>query len=273
MKNLLLGVCAISFVGMANAEVVCGDDSFSGLFAGIGGVVSFDNNKSDLSFAANSAVDGARNANRTHGAVHYKKNKNAIGGQIVLGYGHQFDSNLYVAIMHESYFTSKAVSEHVLLISENAVADNNGAAGTFVQGSNGAVLYRTGRKCWTPSFGLAMGYVVDGWNFGLRGGMTMEKYKIEQIASPAPAAAAIGGQAIPSTTKSVSATSPYVGAYVEYKMGSFIGYLNVDRVFGKKKTEAMGNTTANSAGAISVRNKRASWRAAAGIKMNVNFMN
>lgn len=271
MKKLLLSACALSCVAIASAEVAC-EDTFTGLFGGLGLVVSFDNNKSDFTFAANSAVDGAGHASSIHEAIHNKKNKTAFGGQIVLGYGYQFDNNLYLAIMHESYFTSKAVHEELLFISENAVADNNGAAGTFVQGSNGAVLYRTGRKCWTPSFGLAIGYVVDGWNFGIRGGMTMEKYKIEQIASSAPAAAAIGGQAIPSTTKSVSATSPYVGAYVEYKMGSFIGYLNVDRVFGKKKTEAMGNTTANSAGAISVRNKRASWRAAAGIKMNVNFM-
>ena len=273
MKNLLLGVCAISFVSLANAE--CEDDSFTGLFFGAGVSASFDNIDLDFKLASNATVDGNGNTISIPVSGQGKKNKLAFGGQIVLGYGYQFDNNLYVAIMHESFFTSKANWSYHVKISDdgiNPVTDNKGEKGTFIQGSNGSFGHKLSRKCWTPSFGVAIGYVVNGnWNFGFRGGISLDKYRVDQNVSTTPVAQ-IGDQVIPAMSKSASATSPYVGAYVEYKMGSFIGYLNVDRVFGKKKTFAMGNTTPNSVGAMSIRTKRASWRTAAGIKLNVNFM-
>jgi opacity protein-like surface antigen len=244
MKKVLLGACALSFIASANANVICDEVSYTGLFGGLGVVFSFDKDKADLTFA-NSHVD------------HLKKNKTAFGGQIVSGYGHQFDSNLYVGIMHESLFASKAATEEKVTLGTSHHAT-----------VTGTIDYKRSRKCWTPSFGLAMGYVVDGWNFGLRGGISLEKNKIEQIASEN---ATIGADdEITSTTKSISSTSPYVGAYVEYKMGSFIGYLNVDHVFGKNKTEVMGGTTDAK---IDVKHKRSSWKAAAGVKFNVNLLN
>lgn len=255
MKKVLLGACAISFIASANANVICDEVSYTGLFGGLGVVFSFDKDKADLTF-----VDGSGNGGGVHAPIHAKKNKTAFGGQIVIGYGHQFDNNLYVGIMHESLFASKAKTEEKVAF--------EAAAGKFVDDSDGDVTFKRSRKCWTPSFGLAMGYVVDGWNFGLRGGISLEKNKIEQIASDGAKIGADDG--ITSATKSISATSPYVGAYVEYKMGSFIGYLNVDHVFGKNKTEKMGGADIAE---IGVKHKRSSWKAAAGVKFNVNLMN
>jgi len=268
MKKVLLGACALSFIASANANVICDEVSYTGLFGGLGVVFSFDKDKVDLTFANGSGYGHVASANeKTHAPIHAKKNKTAFGGQIVIGYGHQFDNNLYVGIMHESLFASKAKTEEKV----EFVCTKDGE---FIANSAGDATFKRSRKCWTPSFGLAMGYVVDGWNFGLRGGISLEKNKIEQKASAATAGIYSTSAVVPvgDKTVSVSSTSPYVGAYVEYKMGSFIGYLNVDHVFGKNKTEKMGGT-AGSVAEINVKHKRSSWKAAAGVKFNVNLMN
>ena len=137
--------------------------------------------------------------------------KTAFGGQIVLGYGHQFDNNMYLAIMHESNFLSKA--KHELIGNENnTVEGGNGlAAGEYV---------RTSRKVWTPSFGIALGYIVDDVNFGIRCGMSINKFKFEQHLENSDAKE--GKEA----NITITETSPYVGLYVEKKFGDFIGYAN-----------------------------------------------
>ena len=247
MKKVLLGACALSFIASANANVICDEVSYTGLFGGLGVVFSFDKNKVNFM------------------NEHADRNKTAFGGQIVIGYGHQFDNNLYVGIMHESLFSSKAEVNYDWKTRET------GAKNTSNIKIVADINSKQSRKCWTPSFGLAMGYVVDGWNFGIRGGIQLDKLKADfNLTTPAALDSTKSQTAEThallsspvSSSASISATSPYVGAYVEYKMGSFIGYLNVDRVFGKKKDLGGSGTV-----------KRPSWKAAAGVKFNVNLMN
>ena len=219
MKKVLLGACALSFIASANANVICDEVSYTGLFGGAGLVLSFDKDVYNLL-----TFDKAT------------RNKTAFGGQIVIGYGHQFDNNLYVGIMHESMFTSKAKVNYNFSYSTHPHA--------FAKTGGGAFIADQQRKCWTPSFGLAMGYVVDGWNFGLRAGLQLDKFKDEYNTNNADVKINKNPSETMTITKtsgslSISATSPYVGAYVEYKMGSFIGYINVDHVFGKKKHGAV----------------------------------
>ena len=42
MKKVLLGACALSFIASANANVICDEVSYTGLFGGLGVVFSFD---------------------------------------------------------------------------------------------------------------------------------------------------------------------------------------------------------------------------------------
>ena len=160
MKKILLGTAAGLFLVSANAEDTCGcaDTSFTGAFIGAAVDFEFDQDKTgaDL-FDAATNVAGAR--------AHYattKKNKTAFGGRLILGYGYQFSSNLYVAIMHESLFASKAKVKH------NAKTENDLPAGI--------ASIENSRKVYAPSFGIALGYVVDGWNFGLRTGVSIDKF-------------------------------------------------------------------------------------------------
>lgn len=245
MKKTLVSLFSLSLLGSVHAG--CDNSvSFSGAFGGLGAVVSFDK---DYIIGSEYDKDNKllEEANGQSAIDTYKKSKAAFGGQIVLGYGHQFDNNMYIAIMHESNFLSKAKHE---LTEHNA------------DGLEGGEYIRTSRKVWTPSFGIAAGYVVDDINFGIRGGISLNKFKFEQLLNDA--------QEGKEVNKTLTETSPYVGVYVEKKFGDFIGYMNVDHVFKKQKfahttvfETAAGKVTANKD------HKRPSWKVAVGVKYHL----
>lgn len=233
MKNLLLGAAALAVVAGVKAD--CEDTSFSGAFLGTGMVVSFD--KDDLNVKADAGRNGSIDF-----VMSEKKNKTAFGGEIVLGYGYQFANNLYVAVTHASAFESKGKVD--------------------VGCSGGRCVFKNSRKVYSPSFGAALGYVVDDtWNLGVRGGVSINKTKMEIVGSGAGVLPAAG-----KLNKTITATSPYVGAYAEYKYGAAVVYTNVDYVFGKKK-----RTYVNHATIISyIDHKRSAWKVAVGVKGNIN---
>lgn len=243
MKKTLVSLFSLSLLGSVHAE--CDSStSFSGAFGGLGVVVSFDK---DYMIGSEYNVDGEllKEEDGQFAIDTYKKSKTAFGGQIVLGYGHQFENNMYVAIMHESNFLSKA--KHELTGNDNQLNE-----GEYI---------RTSRKVWTPSFGIAAGYIVDDINFGIRGGISLNKFKFEQHLENSDATA--GKEA----NITITETSPYVGVYVEKKFGDFIGYMNIDHVFKKQKfahtTKFSNNITANKD------HKRPSWKVAVGVKYHL----
>lgn len=246
MKKILLGTAAGLFLVSANAEDTCGcaDTSFTGAFIGAAVNFEFDQDKT-----GSNAFDTANNLpgnNRAHYAT-TKKNKTAFGGSLILGYGYQFSSNLYVAIMHESLFASKAKVTH------NAKTGNGLPAGI--------ASIENSRKVYAPSFGIALGYVVDGWNFGLRTGVSIDKFEINRLACADPV--------YDKYNKTVTATSPYVGAYVEYKIDSYVAFANVDYKFGKSKRSTKIFSTDGTA-YQKITHKRPSWKLALGVKCNIN---
>lgn len=282
MNKMLTGVCASAlFFNVANA---CDATSFTGAFVGAGFVMSFDKDEYEMDAAIlYSDTDGgdaaggykataadAKKARAADGAITYprqKKNKTAFGGQIVLGYGYQFENNMYVAIMHESLFGSKAKTEYV-------------GSGDAISHAAYGFLAKQSRQCWTPSVGVALGYVVDQWNFGLRGGFSFEKVKFrhENATASNTASVAAPGQIV---EKKITMNSPYIGAYVEYKLNSVVMYANVDYCFGKKKTfeHAWRATDVNleelgdldfAYGNAETQHKRSSWKVALGVKANIN---
>jgi hypothetical protein len=237
----LVSLFSLTLLGSVNAA--CDNViSFSGAFGGLGAVVSFDK---DTLFGEINDED----------VVPFKKSKTACGGQIVLGYGHQLDNNLYVAIMHESNFLSKA--KHEL---NNANTEEEIPEGNYI---------RTSRKVWTPSFGVAVGYIVNDINFGIRGGISINKIKYEQdltkLISTTPGS---DGDANTATAnKTLTETSPYVGVYAEKKFGDFVGYINADHVFQKQKFAH--DTKLNKDETNHTEHKRSSWKVAVGVKYHL----
>ena len=236
MKNLLLGAAALAVVAGVKAD--CEDTSFSGAFLGAGVVVSFDKDDMDVK------VDEGRNGT-IEASLAKKKNKAAFGGEITLGYGHHFANNLYIAIMHTSTFASKAKVEH-----------------SGWSGADEYTKFENYRKVYTPSFGLAIGYVIDDtWNLGIRGGISVDKVKVEINAAGDGVLPAAG-----KSDKTVTATSPYVGVYAEWKYGAAVVYTNVDYVFGKKKRTYVDSDAA----LTTIDHKRSAWKVAVGVKANIN---
>lgn len=264
MKKTLISLFSLSLLGSVHAA--CDNAvSFSGAFGGLGAVVSFDEDT-----VIGEIVDVEDTTEKT------KKSKTAFGGQIVLGYGHHFDNNMYIALMHESNFLSKANHEFT--------DSNDYVTGTF----------KTSRKVWVPTFGIAAGYIVDDINFGIRGGVSINKFKYEQniaaadtfgadkkgpnagVGQNGDTAAYVGdGQA----SKTLTETSPFIGVYVEKKFGDFIGYMNVDYVFKKQKIAhdstimTWDKNNANWGTATTDTNhtehKRPSWKVAVGVKYHL----
>ncbi len=237
MKNLLLGAAALAVVAGVKAD--CEDTSFSGAFLGAGMVVSFD--KDDLNVKFDDGRDGTINV-----VLSKKKNKTAFGGEIVLGYGYQFANNLYVAVTHASAFESKGKTIYSSMRGED----------------DGRAVFENSRKVYSPSFGAALGYVVDDtWNLGVRGGVSINKTKMEIVGSGEGVLPAAG-----KLNKTITATSPYVGAYAEYKYGAAVVYTNVDYVFGKKKKTYVDHDK----GTAYINHKRSAWKVAVGVKGNIN---
>lgn len=236
MKNLLLGAAALAVVAGVKAD--CEDTSFSGAFLGAGMVVSFD--KDDL----NVKVDGEKNGS-IDAALSKKKNKTAFGGEIVLGYGYQFANSLYVAVTHASAFESKGK-----------------AFCNFTETANVRSAFKNSRKVYSPSFGAALGYVVDDtWNLGVRGGISINETKMEIVGGVLSGVLPVGGK----LNKTITATSPYVGAYAEYKYGAAVVYTNVDYVFGRKR-----RTYVDNGNLTYIDHKRSAWKVAVGVKGNIN---
>ena len=236
MKKILLGTAIAGLMSASYAECGCDSTSFTGAFIGASFDVSFDQDK-----VSSDVIDNVGVLPEAHYAQ-TKKNKTAFGGSLVLGYGYQFQNNLYVAVMHESSFLSKAKVSY----------------GDIFKHYDGAVTLTASRKVYTPSFGVAFGYVVDNWNFGLRGGMSIDKVKLERELNTD----------FSKYNKTVTATSPYVGAYVEYKIDSVVVFGNVDYKFGKKKDCFHANKVRDSSNKIT--HKRPAWKLSLGVKCNVN---
>lgn len=289
MNKLLTGVCASAlFLNAAHAN--CDATSFTGAFVGAGFVMSFDKDEYEMDFGFSASIKGedgaesrdaepsaakAKERREKDGEVTYprqKKNKTAFGGQIVLGYGHQFENNVYVAIMHESLFASKARVNHLLNL----------------EGEMNNFSVNQSRRVWSPSVGVALGYVVGQWNFGLRSGFYFEKVKFhhENISEDTEdgriesASVTAPNQVL---EKKITMNSPYVGAYVEYKLNSVVMYANVDYCFGKKKTfehvwsvdeevfkEKHDDGKEGTYGNAETQHKRSSWKVALGVKANIN---
>lgn len=257
MKKSLVSLFSLSLLGSAHAG--CDNSvSFSGAFGGLGAVISFDKDTIlDQTSEGTSVVE--------------KKSKTAFGGQIVLGYGHQLDNNVYIALMHESNFLSKAKHD-VARTADNGL-DGDGE------------FMKTSRKVWTPSFGVALGYIVDDINFGIRGGISLNKFKFEQHTEHLNGDTQSNtdtdnGKSTKSTAdanETVSETSPYIGLYVEKKFGDFIGYMNVDYVFKKQKFAHKTtfnvldeNTPPNALlEDHNTHHKRPSWKVAVGVKYHL----
>jgi len=232
MKKTLVSLFSLSLLGSVHAA--CDNAvSFSGAFGGLGAVVSFDKDYligKTIQQASNTAIGNTNTS---------KKSKTAFGGQIVLGYGHQFDNNLYLAIIHESNFLSKA--EHKLA-------------------EDGENWMKVSRKVWVPSFGVVSGYIADDINFGIRGGISINKFKYEQDFD-------VVSDSTKKANKTLTETSPYVGVYVEKKFGDFVGYMNVDHVF--KKQKFAHDTKINTGNTNHTEHKRPSWKVAVGVKYHL----
>jgi len=220
MKKVFISIFLLHLIKPIN--VYCERKmSFSGTFGGVGITALFDHDHiTGIAFGDQLYKISEKTV---------KKSKTAFGWNLLLGYGHQYNNNLYISIVHESNFTSKA--EHYLRDKHNY------AAGTF----------KVFRKFWTPSFALTAGYVVDNINFGIRYGLSFDKYKYEQnitrsddaidfadtngITEKEYATKIENGKA----NKTLNETSPFIGVYIEKKFRDFVGYINVDYMLRKQK--------------------------------------
>ena len=123
---------------------------------------------------------------------------------MIVGYGHQFKNNVYVAIMHESSFHSKAEVKHSVYL---PIVDEE-------------IGIKIGKKTYSPSFGLACGYVINNaWNIGIRGGIFKDFDTVE-------------GEMYLGNIRKIS---PYLGVYGEYRVKKSLAvFAHCDYKFGGK---------------------------------------
>lgn len=227
MKKILVLLFLLQAFNVKAYENTC----FTGIFCGLGMITSFDEDYlTGQAIRENGEAIGSKNVN--------KKSSTTYGGQVILGYGYQFENNLYFALTHELNFLSNR--KHRI--------------------ENGQSWFQISKKIWTPSFGFSAGYVFDDINLGIRSGISFNKYKYEQYISAM--------MSDKNVSKTLTETSPYVGLYVEKKFGCLAGYINIDHVFQKQKLAhdtKFGNNMTNRS-----EHKHRFWKTSIGIKVILN---
>ena len=220
MKKVFISIFLLYLIQPIDVYCEC-KTSFSGTFGGAGITTLFDHDYIIGKALSDQLYDCSEKT--------VKNSATAFGMHILLGYGHQFDNNLYLSIVHESNFSSKA--KHYL------ADQHNYATGKF----------KISRKFWTPSFAVAAGYVVGNMNFGIRYGVAFNRYQYEQNITTSDNAinfSDINNNAEKeyatkvengAVNKTLNEMSSFVGVYVEKKFGDFVGYMNVDYIFKKPK--------------------------------------
>ena len=234
MKKFCLGTAFVLLFSTVSAQ----DTSFTGVFIGVsvGG--------SSESETINSVVKD-ENGNAVYADDSGKRNeatasKNAMCRGIVLGYGYQFQNHLYVSVFYESSLSSRAsmTYEYVTpyediqyMYGTGGIAGNPTIAGHVYTGGD----LKSSKKLYAPSFGMSFGRVVSHFCFGLRCGMSFEKGRIEREVMRhtriyLPADNIQVNESVETTVvgKTQSFVFPFIGAYVEYKFGHVVAFLNVD---------------------------------------------
>ena len=261
MKKVFISAFLLYLIQPIDVYCEC-KTSFSGAFGGAGVTTLFDHDYIIGKALSDQLYDYSEKT--------VKKSTTAFGVHILFGYGHQFVNNLYLSIVHESNFSSKA--KHYL-------ADQHDyAAGRFT----------ISRKFWTPSFAVTAGYVVGDMNFGIRYGIAFNSYKYEQNITKSDSAinfSDINNNAEKEyatkvengvVNKTLNETSYFVGMYIEKKFGDFVGYMNVDYIFKKPKfahdtiistkDNILDKWVDNGPYTNHTEHKRPSWKVAVGVK-------
>lgn len=252
MKKILLGTATALFIANANADVdnedYCCDEetSFSGIFVGAGVTVSGDHSKieSDV-YQSGHRIPFPDN--------HYSmksKHMTNVGATIVLEYGQELGNGFWLGLNHESSFLTKENCEYENIFNLPAAFQAN---------------YRTltvTRKFYSPSFGLSIGYIVGNWNFGVRNGLSIDRFEIKR--------GAIG--TYPLTVINTARVSYCLGVFITRKINKFFVFADIAYKFSRDKEYTAYDDDRSQYQEITF--KIPSWKFSFGVKCNVkNIVN